>query len=367
MGTVDVLQVEHDGAPVVVAAADLEQKSSNLAYLRRFGLSPEASERRHRRGIFVRQPGGRVAFAYPGLGSQRRSMLAAVLAGSESAASTAAMVGAMFGRGPTATAIDRWLGGRELPARDPLSVQALVLAADLAAHAALEAEALTPDVVTGHSYGDYAAMVAAGVWTVGEALHATVARSAAIRSERVRGGMIALETTLSTARTLMVDGATVANVNGPTQVVASGSLPALEAVADRAEELGIRVRRLAVPAPFHSPAMAPVADRLRGALRGLRPPRLPFLSSVTGRFESEPSRLADAIVDQLLRPVDLVAQVAVLKAAGVAVVVEIGPRAVLTSLLPKIDRSLVAVAVDDPARPWSHTLARVRAALASVR
>jgi [acyl-carrier-protein] S-malonyltransferase len=191
----------------------------------------------------------------------------------------------------------------------------------------------------GHSLGEYAALVAAGALEFDDALALVDERAAAMaEAAHLRpGGMLALlggedHAVRSLAAGL---GLTIANDNAPGQLVLSGSLEAIEAAEERArEETGARARRIDVTGAFHSPLMAPAADRLGAALARtpVQPLRIPVYSNGTAApFGDVRSELAQ----NLLRPVRWRETLLALRAAGVERFVELGPGAVLTGLVKR--------------------------------
>lgn len=277
--------------------------------------------------------------------------------------------------------IDTWLDARHIPPlsttifgseipNEVLTVQLAILAADLMAFAALRARGLEADFVTGHSYGDYAAMVAAGAWTLEDALEATVLRAEAIEASTQDGGMLAVPLSREEIGGQLTGISDVypSNLNAPRQTVLSGTRAGLEAAEARLTAAGVECRRLSVPRPYHSPLMAAAEARLRAALDTipLRAPSVPFLSSVTGALESEPDALRRALVEQLVRPVDFVRQIETLISLGATAFVEAGPKGTLASLAAEISAALGqeeldVVPTDDPQRPGSYALARAAA------
>jgi [acyl-carrier-protein] S-malonyltransferase len=132
----------------------------------------------------------------------------------------------------------------------------------------------------------------------------------------------------------------------------------------------IPARLLSVPRPYHTPLMEPVQHRLAEALEPIsfRPPSLPFLSSVTNRFVTDPGVIRANLVTQIAKPVRYVDLIEQLADRGVRAVVEVGPRRVLTGLHRKIlaGRDVVSVACDPPARPGLSGLLAVQARLDSL-
>jgi [acyl-carrier-protein] S-malonyltransferase len=191
----------------------------------------------------------------------------------------------------------------------------------------------------GHSLGEYAALVAAGALEFDDAVTLVDERAGAMSDagEQRAGGMIAMLGGESRDVRALADrhGLVVANDNAPGQLVLSGPVDALDAVEDIAREAtGARARRLDVTGAFHSPLMEPAADRLRAALD--RTPvsamEIPVYSNGTAApFGDVRAELAE----NLLRAVRWRETLLALRAAGVERFVELGPGAVLTSLVKR--------------------------------
>ena len=141
-------------------------------------------------------------------------------------------------------------------------------------------------------------------------------------------------------------------VGGAAQVVIAGHKAAVDRACEKAKQAGAkRALPLAVSAPFHSTLLAPAGARLKVALAdvALVPPRISLVNNVDVAIEQEPSRIIDALVRQASSPVRWVEVVQRLKSIGVDQVIEFGPGKVLTGLIPRIDKSIKALAVQDPA------------------
>jgi [acyl-carrier-protein] S-malonyltransferase len=191
----------------------------------------------------------------------------------------------------------------------------------------------------GHSLGEYSALVAAGALAFDDAV-ALVAERGAAMDEAARlqaGGMLALLGGEDHAvRGLATRfGLTIANDNAPGQLVLSGADDAI-AGAERVarDETGARARRLDVAGAFHSPLMAPAAERLAAALdrTPFAPPRLPVYANATAAPFTDPRR---ELAEHLLQPVRWRETLLALRAAGMERFVELGPGAVLTGLVKR--------------------------------
>jgi [acyl-carrier-protein] S-malonyltransferase len=142
-----------------------------------------------------------------------------------------------------------------------------------------------------------------------------------------------------------------ANINAPGQIVIAGTSTAVARAGERARALGARrVVPLAVSAPFHCALMKPAQDRLAPALRAAptAAPRIPVVANVDAEPKTTASAAVDALVAQVSAPVQWEAVVARLASAGVRAYVEVGPGAVLSGLVKKIDRSACVAAFEAP-------------------
>ncbi len=200
----------------------------------------------------------------------------------------------------------------------------------------LKSHGIEPRVAAGHSLGEYAALVAAGVLTADVALSLVVQRGRLMAA--IPGGMTAvlkLDLEAVTALCTAVGrGATVANVNGTHQFVVSAPLEILAEIEQRAAALGGRAIRLAVSGPFHSPAMRPAEDALAPSIAQtpFAAPRLAFASSVSGRTETDAATLQALLTHQITAPVRWTDVLRALADLGVTEAVEIGEGTVLTQI-----------------------------------
>ncbi len=231
--------------------------------------------------------------------------------------------------------------------------QPAVLTADIAVLAVLEELGVQPDVVAGHSLGEYAALVAADVLTFEDALHAVSARGREMADVEVDdpGGLVALRADRAQAEELLEGlDAWPANVNGPEQTVVAGTTPALETIQERAEQAGIQASQLPVSAAFHSPIVAPATEPLKRVLDRIPvdAPSIPVIANVTGQpYPDDPDAIRSLLADQVASSVEWVATMEAFEAMGVNLVIEAGPKRVLTNLS-------LANRPDTPAVPTLH-------------
>jgi len=232
--------------------------------------------------------------------------------------------------------------------------QPALVTTSLAILAALRSRGIKPDVVVGHSVGEFAALASVGAMGIGEAIGLVRERGLAMaEAARQRPGSMAailgLEDEAVENLCRKIIGVWPANYNCPGQIVVSGENSAVEECCAEAESLGARrAIRLKVSGAFHSPLVARAADRLRPAIDKVRfaEPIAPFMSTVTAKIEPA-QRLASLLVDQLTAPVKFTQAARELMREGVTTFVEVGPGNVLSGLIKRIDRSVRAFSVND--------------------
>lgn len=227
------------------------------------------------------------------------------------------------------------------------NAQPAIFTVSLAAWALLKEKGIVPEVVAGHSLGEYSALVAAGVMSFEDGLR-TVRRRGELMADigdRVRGGMAAIlnlpaETVAEVCREASDAGIVeVANYNGPAQTVISGEIAAVERAMELAKERGARrALRLEVAAPFHSSLMAPLAEEMSAWLQdiAMRPPSIPVLANVTADYVRTPDEIREALVRQVAGSVRWTDIIEGLAAEGLEGTIECGPGAVLTGMTPRI-------------------------------
>jgi malonyl CoA-acyl carrier protein transacylase len=215
--------------------------------------------------------------------------------------------------------------------------QPAIFCASVTAWSSLDGD--RPDVVAGHSLGEFAALVAAGALDADDGLKLVALRgrlmAEAADSERAGGMLAVLGAGVEVVTEIAArHGVIVANDNAPGQIVLSGEARALERAADEARERGHKAMPLRVAGAFHSPAMAPVVPAFRAALDEVEfaPPHTPVVSSITAEpFDDVRARLAEA----LTRPVRWRETLLRLREQGVRSFVEVGPGKVLTGLVKR--------------------------------
>jgi [acyl-carrier-protein] S-malonyltransferase len=230
-----------------------------------------------------------------------------------------------------------WIRSGDLERLTPTAAaQPAVFLDSLAKLASLRERGLEPDVVAGHSLGEYSALVAAQVLPARTALDLVCRRGRLMAG--VQGGMSALlklDHEVVARLCAAADGRVViANHNGPGQLVVSGPLDALAHVERLAADSGGRAVRLALSGPFHSPLMQPAEAGLAPFLKqaSYEPPRAVFVSSVSGRPERDPAALQALLMTQITAPVRWADVLHSLADLGVTQAIEVGVGSVLTQL-----------------------------------
>jgi [acyl-carrier-protein] S-malonyltransferase len=144
----------------------------------------------------------------------------------------------------------------------------------------------------------------------------------------------------------------LANFNAPGQIVISGDADAVRIAGEYAMEAGAkRVVPLNVSAAFHTPVMAPAAERLRAALERIewRSPRIPVMANLTGRPHQGGERIPQVMEMQLRSPVRWADCVGSLVQSGCDMFVEVGPKRALTGMMRELAPGAAAIAVGTPA------------------
>lgn len=238
-------------------------------------------------------------------------------------------------------------------------VQPALLACGVASFRVADAEGVGPWIgASGHSLGEFGALVAADVLTLAEALGIVVVRGRAMQraGEERPGTMAALLGADAAAAEALCDEARdgdvllVANLNSPVQSVASGSIAAIERLEALAKERKVRAVRLSVAGAFHSPLMEPAVAEIDAAIDAVtfRAPRFPIAENVRGDLVDDPNELAALLARHVISPVRWEDCARALAGAGATTFVECGVGDVLTKMQKRIDPDVRAVALTSP-------------------
>jgi [acyl-carrier-protein] S-malonyltransferase len=305
----------------------------------------------------------KIAFVFPGQGSQFVGMGRPLAESSPEAAAVFDAADAALGEPITRLA---WEGPEEDLNRTENSQPALLaasiayLAAVRARWAELEIDIPEPVYAAGHSMGQYSALVAAGALDLADAVRLVRIRGRLMQASGTgrEGRMAALIGLDDTKLPELVERASahgifgVANRNSPGQVVMSGERAAVEASLTIAKELGAkRAIELPVSVAAHSPLMADAAEGMAKVLADItfRDPKPPLLANADARAITTADGCRSELVDHLTTGVDWVGAIETMRRQGVSVFIEVGPGQVLTGLIKRIAPDAIALALDDKA------------------
>ncbi|MBK7135069.1 MAG: ACP S-malonyltransferase [Rhodocyclales bacterium] len=304
------------------------------------------------------------ALVFPGQGSQSIGMMAAY-GGSPVVRATFEEASAALGR-------DLWQLVAEGPGEalnQTVNTQPLMLTAGVAVYRLwLEKGGRIPNMVAGHSLGEYSALVAAGVLRFSDAVPLVELRAKAMQ-EAVPAGEGAMAAILGLDAAAVTEACVecaqgqvveAVNFNTPEQIVIAGHATAVQRAADAAKARGAkRAVMLPVSAPFHCSLMKPAAERLRQKLAdlSLSAPQVPVVNNADVTCLSDPQEIKDALVRQAASPVRWVETMQTMANHGVSHVYECGPGKVLAGLVKRCAEGLAGGAMAD--------LAGLEAALAA--
>lgn len=303
----------------------------------------------------------KLAFVFPGQGSQVVGMLDS-FAANASVASIQATADAALGESLSQLIAK---GPAEILGLTVNTQPAMLVTAYACFRAWIDAGGPEPALVAGHSLGEYTALTAAGSLQLADAVRLVRLRAQAMQEAvPVGSGTMAAILGLDDAsvaeacRQAIAIGAEASqswvvepvNFNAPAQVVIAGHSAAVEQACVQAKALGAkRALPLSVSAPFHSSLLKPAGERLQIALQTvqLTTPRYSLVNNIDAAVQTDPAMIKDALVRQAYGPVQWVKLVQQMVAMGVTRMIEFGPGKVLTGLAPRIDKSIKASAVFD--------------------
>jgi [acyl-carrier-protein] S-malonyltransferase len=283
------------------------------------------------------------------------------------------VIRATFDEASAALGRDLWQLASDGPAEAQsrtVNTQPLMLTADIAVYRLwLEKGGMPPALVAGHSLGEYAALVAAGVLQLKDAVPLVELRARAMQAAVPAGegamaavlGLDAAGVVAACAEAAQGQVVQAVNFNEPKQTVIAGHKAAVERAAELVKAKGAkRALMLPVSAPFHCSLMQPAAEALKLRLADVifTAPQIPVINNVDVAQLADPAAICDALVRQAASPVRWVETMQAMQAAGVTHVFECGPGKVLAGLVKRCVESLTGAAMND--------LAGVDAALATM-
>ena len=296
------------------------------------------------------------AMVFPGQGSQTVGMLAEL-------AGDYPIVQETFKQASEVLGYDLWQLVQEGPAEElnkTWQTQPALLTASVAVYRVWQQKypALKPEVMAGHSLGEYSALVCAGVLDFQDAVKLVELRGK-LMQQAVPEGIGAMYAIIGLDNDAIINACKQAeqgevvsavNFNSPGQVVIAGAKAAVERAAALCKEAGAkRALPLAVSVPSHCALMKPAADQLSVSLESitLKEAGVSVLNNVDVKNEIEADAIRNALVRQLYSPVRWTETVEKMTQNGVEVLVEVGPGKVLNGLTKRIVDSLQAVSVND--------------------
>ena len=305
----------------------------------------------------------RIAYVFPGQGTQKVGM-------GKAAFEQWACAKKVFEQADDALGFSLSRLCFEGPEEDLLltaNTQPAILTTSVALLSALDAK---PDVVAGHSLGEYAANVCAGTLALADAVK-LVRRRGQFMQEAVRVGEGAMAAVIFRDENRVIEVCKACegvvepvNFNSPGQVVIAGASEAVAEAGERLKEAGAKVIALPVSAPFHSSLMMPAEERLTPHFEdaNFSDPVVPIMTNVDATPVVAAEQARRALLRQVSRPVKWQQSVAAMINDGVSLFVEIGPGRVLSGLIARISRTVGRVTLNEPS-----DLEKVKEAIAEIR
>jgi [acyl-carrier-protein] S-malonyltransferase len=222
-------------------------------------------------------------------------------------------------------------------------------------HSVILAKTLTdfdPEMVAGHSLGEFSALVANGTLSFEDGLRLVSQRAMAMQkacelAPSTMAAVLGLDDAIVEQICAETEGVVVAaNYNCPGQLVISGAVPAVEAACEALKAAGAR-RALVLPVggAFHSPMMEPAREELAAAIEAtvFSKPSCPVYQNVTASAVADPAEIKKNLIIQLTAPVKWTQSVQQMIADGATSFTDVGPGKVLAGLINKIDKEAVTV------------------------
>ncbi|HPS47987.1 MAG TPA: SDR family NAD(P)-dependent oxidoreductase [Flexilinea sp.] len=291
---------------------------------------------------------GKVAFLFPGQGSQYVNMLRDLWDSEpiirETFLEADRIMTPILGRPLTAYIYteggEQEIKQAENELKNTAITQPAVLTANVAILRILQKYGIEPDLVMGHSLGEYAALVTAGVLTFAEALEVVCARGQEMSKIKVDdpGCMAAVSAPIEKVEEVIQsidDYIVIANINSPVQCVLGGTTKAIDTAMSKFQAEGYQIVKLAVSHAFHTKIVAPASAPLREVIArmNVKPPLLPIVANVTGElYPTDREAILDMLAKHVSSPVQFIKGMQTLYENGARIFIEVGPKRVLTGI-----------------------------------
>ena len=310
---------------------------------------------------------GKVAFTFPGQGSQRinmaRDLFVVFPAMRQIIDNYPELEKVVF---PSTTFNEADLRQQKETIKDTRLAQPLLGIVDLALAKFLESLGIIPDMLAGHSYGELPALCFSGVFAEDKLVDLSIQRAQSILNS-VEGGdpgsMLAASATHERLQPIIakVEGCYPVNFNAPTQCVIAGSTPAINKLLEVLKQEGISAKKLEVACAFHSPLLAKSKGLYADVLKDVpfQEMQIPVWSNTTANvYPSNPSDIKERLTDHLVQPVRFVEQMQAMYNDGARIFIEVGPGKVLTGLAKScLEKDQLTLYVEDSSRnKFTHLL-----------
>ena len=238
--------------------------------------------------------------------------------------------------------LDILYGDRQSELDNTAYTQPALFAIEYALAQLWKAWGIEPDVVMGHSVGEYVAACLAGVFSLEDGLKLIAYRSSLMQALPQDGEMVAVLASESTVRSIVSSYSqqvSIAAINGPQSLVISGARDAIGAICQILDDREIKTKKLKVSHAFHSPLMQPMLAQFERVAREIRfsPPQIPLVSNVTGELITEAVATPEYWCDHICEPVRFARSMERLRQQDVETFVEIGPKPTLLNMGRRCD------------------------------